>query len=224
VIFDNVFNEPVGGGGTGSNSAVIFIANGGAVTPYWAISHNEFLGGNGCMAAEIYLSSDGVFEGNLVDTGEDGGIYLKNSTPRWSIRNNVGLGGGASFLARVDAYNGSADVDDVEVCWNNWASSGPGWVLGYEANTYGDFISYRNTWQIAHHDVINASSANLRMVRDVVQHDGSTVDAVGFENTSVVASVEDQLAGTGGLVDADGMLVGEYRTQFLGTRGHEVSP
>jgi parallel beta-helix repeat protein len=224
VVFDNVFEQPVGGGGIGSNSSVIFISSGATVTPYWTISHNTFLGSNGCMAVEAYLCSDGVFEGNVLSSNEDGGIYLKNSNPRWSIRNNQGLSGNSSFLARVDAYNGSADVDDVEVCWNNWASSGAGFVLGYEANDYGDFTAYRNTWQIGHHEVINAASAALSMIHDVAQHDGGHAEAVSLENTSVEPAVEEQLAETRGLVDAEGRLVGRYREQYLGTRGAEVSP
>ena len=222
VIYKNTFNRPVGGGGVGSNSSSIFIANGGTVTPYWALVYNDFVDTYQVMAVEAYLSSDAVFEGNRLNNNSAGGLYLKNSNPRWSIRGNEGLTNNSAFLVRVDAYNGAENVDDIEVCWNNYASSGVGWILGYERNDYGTFTSYRNTWQVNEHSVVNAQSATLNVIRDVIQHTGGFANGVHLEGTSITPFYTDPLAGESGLVDSNGKLVGQSRTNYLGIRGHEA--
>jgi hypothetical protein len=221
VIFENRFEVATNLAPGGSNGFLLFAGNAMEFGSHWAVVHNEFQDLTNGGAFEVYSVSDSVFEGNTLAHVHGGGIYLKNSTPRWSIRNNVGLGDNSNFLARSDAYNGLSAVHDVEICWNNYASSGLGWQLGYEANDYGAHFVYRNTWQVAHQHILNATAGSVSVTRDVVQHDGAHTSGISLESTAIVPEVEDLLEGTDGLVDANGNLLPAHAASE-GTHGHHV--
>lgn len=219
TVFENVFQKATELAPTGSNGTMIFAGNAQEFGEHWAIVHNDFADLSNGGAVEIYSVSDSVFEGNTLAHNAGGGLYLKNGTPRWTIRGNVGHVDNSNFLARSDAYNGLTAVHDVEICWNNYASSGLGWELGYEAQDYGTHWYYRNTWQVAHQHVLNATAGSVFVTRDVVQHDGQYDDGIFLESTSLVPVVEDALVGTDGLVDASGNLTSAQQTS-AGTHGH----
>jgi hypothetical protein len=219
VIFENVFEKATNLAPIGSNGTVIFAGNAGSFGEHWAIVHNDFQDLSNGGAVEIYSVRDSVFEGNTLSHNAGGGLYLKNSGVRWSVRNNVGHEDNSNFLLRSDAYNGLGSEHDVEVCWNNYTSSGTGWELGYEAQDYGTHWMYRNTWQVGHHRILNATAGQVFVTRDVVQHDGQHEDGIELDSTSLVPTVEDQLGGTSGLVDSAGNLTGAHQAS-LGTHGH----
>lgn len=219
VVFENAFEKATNLAPIGSNGTLIFAGNAQEFGEHWAIVHNDFADLSNGGAVEIYSVSDSVFEGNTLLHNAGGGLYLKNSGVRWSVRNNSGHGDNSNFLIRSDAYNGLGAVHDVEVCWNNYGSSGTGWELGYEANDYGTHWMYRNTWQIGHHRILNASAGEVLVTRDVVQHDGQHDDGILRESTSLVPTVEDALSGTNGLVDSDGNLTSAQQAN-AGTHGH----
>lgn len=219
IVFENTFLKATEEAPIGSNGTVIFAGNGQEFGEHWAIVNNHFADLTNGGAFEVYSVSDSVFEGNTLEHNAGGGLYLKNAGVRWTVRNNQGHLDNSNFLVRSDAYNGLTAVHDVEVCWNNYASSGTGWELGYEANDYGTHWVYRNTWQVGHHRILNASAGSVLLTRDVVQHDGQHENGVLLEGTSLVPEALDLLTGASGLVDADGVLTPAHAAS-AGTHGH----
>jgi hypothetical protein len=219
IVFENVFLKATDEAPIGSNGTMLFAANGEEFGEHWAIVNNEFADLTNGGAFEVYSVSDSVFEGNTLAHNAGGGLYLKNAGVRWTVRNNRGSADNSNFLFRSDAYNGLTAVHDVEVCWNNYASSGTGWELGYEAKDYGTHWVYRNTWQVGHHRILNATAGSVLLTRDVVQHDGQYENGILLENTTIVPEVEDLLVGTSGLVDANGTLTSAHAAS-AGTHGH----
>jgi len=193
-----------------------------------AIVGNTFdglLGPGGMFALETYRMDRVLVANNVITDSGDGttAFYLKNTNNTFSIRGNVGLTGNAARFVRIDTYG--TGTGGIEICWNNWKTTGEGPGSGQEtAALAGPVWDYRNTYQMDYSLMRNTSGGNWYVIRNVIVHDGTQTQGYGLSSSSITITRTDLAAATSGLVDsATGLLTGTDRTTYLGSHGHEVS-
>lgn len=218
VLFENTFAQSPTGT-TGQNPSVLFSANGGSVSNYIAIVGNTFAGTDNYMMFLGYYCNKGVIENNVVQNCDGNGFYLKTNFQFWSIRKNTGLTGNNNHLVAVNTYS---TADDVEVCWNNYKTTGYG-IATDQSGALGEMWDYRNTWQIDSNIAQNNAGGNWYATRNVVRYTSGTQGYATSGSTVTITRTE-LLAATSGLIDTStGLLTGADRTNYLGIRGHEVA-
>lgn len=221
---------------SGVNASFVMCRN-NVVCSRISFTHNVI---EGTLNHDIFLGYDtnkGVFSDNTISNNRWHGCYLKINNSNWSIRNNTGLTGNIDSAASgttdadgIATFDGYETTNNVEVCWNNWKSTGRG--LSYDrtpAVTITNIYSYRNTWQIKSHQVWNMTVNPLSVRNDVVQYTDALANSHGYRlvNDAAPPSVTgtytgEECVGRGvTIVDANGLLTGTYRTNYLGLRGHE---
>ena len=210
----------------GSNAAAMMSRRAGGYSNYIFMSHNTYLHLNGYVAFLGYSTNKVVAEFNTINNNTLGeGFYAKINNKNWSIRANTGLAGNSRPLFGIDGYSTS---DNIEVCWNNYKSSGDGALLGLTPDTpIGNVWLYRNTWQVADQRVANVTVNNLVVAKDVVTYTNSGANSHGwlYKNGASVSahfSGESCVRSGSGCTDSSGNLTGSARTSYLGLLGHEI--
>lgn len=225
MFFENNFAAPTVAGVNGQNPALVMLSNGASVSSYIGFVRNVIYGTNNHDVVLGYSTNKFVFEGNTISGNDTGhGFYAKVKNSNWSVRANVGLSSNAAELVQVDGYDTS---NNIEVCWNNYKSTGNGWLWGLTAVTaLGNIWSYRNTWQIAQHTLSNVTISSLSFANDVCKFTNGSANSHGIVSSGTITSGSysgEECVGTGEYVDTSGALIGSYRTSYLGTRGWEVA-
>lgn len=222
LVFENKWVAPGSAGATGNNASLFFFTGGGAGNHRVAFIGNTYEGLNSCDIILVYDVFHALFERNSISNNSGSnawGVYLKHTFGDWTIRANEGLSGNSMPLVRVDTYG---PADDVEICWNNYSTSGSGIWLGNESGPVSNISDYRNTWRIGHNQSRNVASGNWDATRNVVIHDGSYTEGYRLHSGGVTITRTELLAASSGLIDTStGLLTGTDRTNFLGLRGHE---
>lgn len=171
-----------------------------------------------------YFVNKFVAERNVITNCGGHGFYAKTNNTNWSIRFNTGLTGNTAELCSVDAY---ATADNIEICWNNYKSTGSGYILGPNhpaSASIGTVWSYRNTWQIANQLRDGVTVGNLVVINDVIKYTNGSANSHGFAEVNGGAFTAssftgEECVGTGMYVDDTGNLINAYVAQ-LGLRGH----
>ncbi len=223
TVFECEFGTQLDPGLAGMNPAHLFFSNGGT-DRFVTVSRSRFEDVDDLLGAELYGIDDVLFDGNVVQTLRGSGarfVYAKATTNRLVVRGTRGHVAIEGPLLMVDTYSVQTGI---EASWNSWRTQ-PGKVLvhlGNEVNALGSVVLYRNTFALGHLLHRNATAGMVTSTRNVVQHDGQF--PLGIESLSFSASFTtlDDLRATTGLVDQTNALSGNFRTQYLGTRGAEV--
>lgn len=242
LYFENFFD---GGGDTesqtGTNSSVVM--HSGNDGSHFAHCRNTY---HQCHNMDLvlgYNTFDALFEGNFVTGGYGGtynpswGYFIKgNDCARHSVRANRAISSGivrplvytSSFVSGFRKY-------DIEACWNNFKGGATvgrpsgGFPLGQGEDAedfYGSIWSYRNNWNISHHQWETGDYGPYEFENDSIQHSGVFTD--GFDMTQVISPAEiiktNLQTGTSGMFDGTtNLLTGAARTAGLGTHGCEVA-
>lgn len=231
VFFGNTFDTPVTAGVIGTNPAFLMSRdNPPNVTSRIGIVHNTF---GKTLSHDYFLAYEtqyGLFEWNtFADVNDSNGLYLKlDLNDTWTARANTGLAANTGRgLVCLDNYNG---VTNVDVCWNNYKSTGAGIYYGPDGGGTGiaHIASYRNTWQISEHTIDGVPVSNLTVTDDVVQFTDSSANAHGYQiiNSGSLSSAtyagEECVGLNGSFVNSSGDLVSPY-TSYVGIRGYKVA-
>ncbi|MDH5178169.1 MAG: hypothetical protein OEZ39_02025 [Gammaproteobacteria bacterium] len=179
---------------------------------------------------EAYVSEHVLIEQNTASNSAVAyGFFAKGTRAYVSIRANTAVENVRG--TQVSVGNGSEAGDlthDHEICWNNIRAPQDNVLMMssstfYAGQTYNNHI-YRNT--------IVGDTAWVRFAgAENYQVDGNVVITTDMNsqlsrwNTDIMDS--DHIAnltgdGSEAFVDVTGKLQGDYRTQYLGTHGHEV--
>jgi len=224
LVYKSTFGGQLETCAGGSNTSNLFFAAGGT-TQYSAIQRNTF-DSQGLALAEGYDTLDKVIEGNVAInyTGSNlNGFYEKSNNHNVSVRANRGLTGNEGMLCVVDTYN---DAGPIEYSWNLWkVTSGDNICeFGREAVNAIEVYVDRNTL-ISGTINMDDASGTVTHANNVRQHDGTDADGIthsgGTEATLVGLATD--LEDSSGIVDANGLLTGAFRTNNLGTDGFELS-
>lgn len=223
LVYDNYFG-PATGGAAGSNSAIMFVANGTTTTDS-AVIRNEFDDPTNIALVETYASDGFVIEGNTATNYSGNGFYPKILNTNFSIRANREVTGCTGYLVVIDTYD---DNGPIEITYNlSIVGSGDEHIqVGREANNAVDVFIARNTLISGSVNMDNAVgpcvfSNNVRQ-RDTTDADGITYTASGNEAT--VTGTGTDLVATSGIANATtGRLTGTYATDNLGTDGYELA-
>src|SRR5574343_235224 len=214
VFFNNIIGRPTSAP-SGENASFIFSIDNTTYSGFVAIIGNTYNGSNGNRDLYLaYRNYNVVFENNTISNNDGLGCDLKIGFQYCSIRNNTGLTGNTGQLAIVDTYSTAADV---EICWNNYKSTGYGVFLGVETGAVSNIEDYRNTWQVPYNNSINTGSGDWNPTRNVIVHNGSYTEGYRVESGGVTITRTQQLAATSGLIDSStGLLTGTDRANYLG--------
>lgn len=228
------FQTPTGVGGGGTNPAMIFfVANAPAITSrniikncVWndTLNHEPVLG-----YGTAYVC---IHDCTMAGVNDVTGWYAKDDIYTfWSVRGCTGLAANSVEMVRMDCYPATAGSGNIEICWNNYKSSGPGVNIGTTpGSTVNGVYLFRNSWQVAEQLVNGGAVAGLVVTSDVVKYTNASANAHGWQlinsgtNTSPSYSNEECV----GLNFADinsttGKLQGPSRSTYLGIRGYEVA-
>jgi hypothetical protein len=230
-FFEVTFGTPADPGVSGENPSFIMSSqNDPEVSTRGFISHCTFDDTSNHDFFLGYNTQYWVFEWNTVAGVNDGiGFYAKlGGNDTWTVRNNTGLAANTGrSLVSLDGYSA---VTNVDICWNNYLSSGAGIYFGPDTgSTVSDVYSYRNTWQISEQTVDGVPVSGLTVTDDVNQFTATAANAHGYQFisggslSSATFTGEECVGLNGGFVDSSGALTGSFRTNYLGTRGHEVA-
>ncbi|MDO5972349.1 T9SS type A sorting domain-containing protein [Flavivirga aquimarina] len=189
--------------------------------------HNQ---GNNGGFFEAYWSDYVLVEQNIAsDSGVASGWFLKGTRSFTTVRANVAINNVSGCLIKVGygAEVGSSAPHDHEVCYNHikvsetqgnselflFASSNY-----YENTTYNSYV-YRNTF-------VGGSSWIRFKGNENYTIDGNVIIS-GLQsrwNTTIMTTGISDLTGSinDDIVDDNGLLTGDFRTDHLGIRGHEI--
>lgn len=232
AFYNIIIDIPVDAGATGANpSFVMSRDNPPNVSSRGFISRCTF---NQTLAHDYmlgYQTQYWTFELNTLAGVNDGnGFYAKlDLNDTWTIRGNTGLSANTGRgMVELDNYNG---VTNVDVCWNNYYSTGAGIYYGPDTGGTGisGIASYRNTWQISEHTVDGIPLSTLAVTDDVNQFTTDAANSHGYQtiNSGSISSAtytgEECVGLNGGFVTSGGALQGTFRSNYIGTRGHEIA-
>ena len=227
LIFENTFQTPAGAAISGTNPAFVMVADAHpGVAQYNSFIRNTITGTNGYDVFLGYYTQYTVVEGNQISNSTDLTFYPKVSNDTFVVRNNVGLSGNSGTLVRFDGYSPASS--NCEACWNNWKSTSFGAQFGPDTGgTVGPYQAYRNTWQIANHEVDNVPVSAVTVVNDVVKYTNAGANSHGFvisggSITTPSFSGEELVALNGTFVDSSGNLTGSGLA-YLGLRGSQIA-
>jgi hypothetical protein len=232
MFFENSFAQQTTGGVTSHNGGLMMSrANDGATGQRLSIMRNAFLGTNGRDILLGYGTRKVVIEANSISNNigsNSHGFYAKIDNQQWSIRANTSGTGNTSELADIDNYD--PGVDEIEVAWNYYRTTGVGLHVGPnngDTAVFGTLSDYRNTWIGDYNLAETIPAGSWNATRNVVVHDGTYTQGYGraaslltITRTGICAS--DSSDSCDGNVDSNGLLTGADRTNYLGIRGHEV--
>lgn len=226
VIFENTVDT--GTGIVASNASFFFSRNNNpSRSSCISIISNIFNGSGNSDLMLGYFCDKLLFADNTISSNSWHGAYAKYDCNYWSIRNNAGLTTNSGSLLNVSDYG---PITYLHLSYNNYKSTGSGmdYVLGNSASLQvTNIFSGRNTWQILNHNSQNQDINPITINNDVMVYTDATANAHGWLlSTSVITGTyngEECVGLNGTFVTASGVLTGTYRTNYLGTRGHEIS-
>ena len=228
LVYGNTITDPGGTDAPGTNPALFFSGNNSpSWTEYIAFVDNDIQGTGFSSVFLGYSTRYLVAERNTLGNSDLHGWSAKIRNQYWTIAGNTGIATNTSELFNASDYD---ITDSIEVCWNNYSTSGNGMLfeLGNGDTETGptNIWSYRNTWQMDHHQV-HWDPVGMTVENDVIEYTTAAADPHGWvwSNTADVGSYSgEECVGRGvNIVDANGLLTGTYRTNYLGLRGHEVA-
>lgn len=225
VFFENTFESQAGPAASGQNPSHVFLDGVSDIGIVGNTINNltGASGGSSMFMSETYNTSRVVFENNTISGVDQYSIviYPKNGNQTMTIRRNTGIASNAGRFVRIDTYGASSDI---EICWNNWKSTGLAVGTGLQTNALsGAIYDYRNTYQAAYSLMETTASGAWNATRNVVVHNGTYTQGYGLSGSAVTITRTELLAATSGLVDSTGALTGTDRTTYLGVRGYEVA-
>lgn len=214
--------------GTGISNPAVFMTRNAVIHYYFAIMGCTFTGLYDHWVWEGYDTYDAVCEGNTISSSFNCGFYPKlGDMLRTTIRNNTGTSN-TGYIVRADNY---LDVQNIEISYNLFAGSGPGIQYGFEMLTRSGRWEFRNTFKIsggaAAIDVSNCGATTFVSHNSVIEHSSvftNGIDDTDGDYTGVYEKWGLDLSTTNvTYTDANGLLTGNYRTYWLGSRGHEIA-
>lgn len=240
VLWNNEFDTQ-GPGVDGENSScVMFEANGGLHGSGSVFIGNTGHGVTDSVVLKSYEQDDLLVADNTVYAGTyvtdmDAPLAIKGSHEHVEVRGNRGYNWPAEII-------GSSwwTVNDAEIRFNNIervAGSGSDTLrLNETGIAVGPCYVSRNTirgrigvdaltgsgpYVFTNNVIVNADVGNTVPYLTMFTHSDSSVITSASSGTPTGAQ---NLAGSeaANIIDADGLLVGAYRTTYLGTQGHEV--
>lgn len=179
---------------------------------------------------DLYYVEYALIEENYAKNSNNGhGFWAKGSTKFVTVRANEAWENIADGGIEVGYGSESPELPhDHEVCWNRvvfpagntsintilWSGSN-----AYQGQFYNSFI-YRNTFVNGSAWIRFNGAENYVVEANVVVSDMSS-----RWNTSIMDQTTPNIFGaeSDGITDSNGVLQGSYRTNNLGTRGHEVA-
>src|SRR5574343_131110 len=210
-------------GGPGCNDSTIMITNGGTQGSYFLFSENTSDTGTAAYWLLGYYTNKVVVECNTFRNWNSGSHLIgpKMNNRNWSIRSNVAVDGITDIdgVVWIDTYVTTSNID---VSFNNIKSTGNCFNVGLETNNYGPVYSYRNTYQgpivVYNYD----GSTEVSFTNDIIINANTPKITYSGGGTPVQT---DMLTGVSGdnIVDTSGLLLGTYRTTYLGIRGWELN-
>jgi len=235
TFWNNVFDSLGNGTSGGDNPCGIFMSDTSTDKNNFLIKGNTFQnftndGPNGSFV-DMYRVYYVLIEENLMQNSTpEYGLWAKVTKAYVTIRANML----ENVRAGINLWYGDAapgTPHDHEVCWNK-VTIDPVWgtntrtflVMGdapssINSGHYNTFI-YRNSF-------IDGASTTQSVGNDPYNTDGNVImsNNLSVWRTNEQETVIPNLTGnmSSGIADTTtGELVGSYRTQYLGTRGHEV--
>jgi len=232
----NTFTD-LRGGYDGSNSAMIMTAGAGVNARYYTYMHNNSFGALyanpahvGGSFLKLYGETKSIIEANTFDntdgTASDAmeGIAWKAYNTYSVMRKNTvtdtrthSIGGNSNYNANMTyEFNLVKDCGDsvygVIINSNGTVTTPEYWYR----NTFACPVNIRN---------VGAGNGPFTFTNNVFQNAASTYTGLTYYNVTVPSRIAraDDLYGASGIVDADGLLTGESRTTYLGTRGWETT-
>jgi len=230
--YNNYFFNMQMGLANDDNPAAIFATHVSTYREHVFIKSNTFdaftaNGSNGAYI-DLYTVDYSLIEGNkAINSNTSYGLWLKGSHAYNTLRaNDVSQNiSGRAFCIGLGTEAGGIPHHH-EVCWNNFVVN-PNDEVGlvamsnaYQGQHYSTWI-YRNTF--------SGWRTQLRFQGvDPYHTDGNVVigDGQGNWNTAIQNTTIPNLVHPGpasDVIDSSGKLIGSYRQQYLGIRGHEVS-
>lgn len=210
--------------------------NPGAIVQFKGTDWRDYLAVINCdiedysapLVGSVYTTRHAVIEGNVLGPtsgNPNQGIYAKNANDLWSIRKNrsiyanfpegaiqMGMGDGSYGPQRVEIAYNLIRVPDLKRAvvtnWNNFVT-GENRVWLYR-NTIAGFVSTLS------------GQYTLTIERNVFFTDNDLPDSNGervvVQENNLVRPTSD----LGNLLGAEYQLIGDFRTQYAGSHGHEI--
>lgn len=234
VLFENIFSAQTG---TTSNNPTPFMitANAPSIAEFVAIVSNIYQGVTNAELTEQYDTQWTAFHNNFVSNSSEatgGGAYFKEDCAYISVRGNTSptSPNNSTCLCRYDNFKTElTQGTQMEICWNNYETTGPSILFGTFGNNWGTGGIFRNTWrgQFCQVNVTSGTgSGTFNVSGDVNIGDGTQTnnwDLISWAGTLTFdANYLTGTAGTG-IVDSAGNLQGAFRTTKLGLSGHEIA-
>jgi len=216
------------------NTAAVFISSKKSLKNnilYKGNTHENFTNNtsNGAYL-DIYYTSYLLIEENIAKNSNPSyGFWAKGTTAFVSIRANEAYDNVYGMQIVVGYGTESPELShDHEVCWNRiripagktgtaillWAVS-----RAYEGSTFNSYI-YRNTF-------VNGSSWIRFRGNEDYETSGNVVVSNNLNrwDTSIMTATSPNIVGSesAGITDQSGLLIGQYRQNYLGRVGFEVS-
>jgi hypothetical protein len=232
-----------GPGVDGSNSAVFMFKSGGFGSGHHdrvMIQDCEFYNqvyGTGNCAMKIYATSKLLVENNYFHDFDTGGGEEAIANKAGNTQTTVRGCSSQDMLTGIYGGNQNAAATgecDVELCFNRFkVDSSFVMLLNHDGTQDAPSYFYRNTFEggvifdenhvgdgpftFSNNVVINGNAASDNPADSGITHNTApdTMDNVTVENHTFGSSSD-------GIVDANGLLTGSYRTNYLYLRGHEV--
>lgn len=225
LVYNCVFDSLGAGGPGGSNSAVVFFANGS--TTQHAFFRNITIDAQSMALIESYATLDKVMEGITVTnyTGSNlNGLYEKINNANVSVRAVRMIDNVDGYMAVVDTYAANGAMEYKHCLWKG-TSGDEMFQFGRESVNNIEVYVQRNT-QISGSINHDDASGTITYANNVRQHDGTDADGIthsgGTEATTSGTGTD--LVGTSGIVNTTtGQLTGSYIDTNLGLDGFEIA-
>jgi len=236
TVFDTYFFNGRQGTAHNDNESCCYLNKPSIARKYVYFGHNTYdtlaAGSNGFSAFDTYWCDYLLAENNTAINIDSGQCFWPKQGNRFvSLRNNAFPDGNALGGILLDLHQSETSghsAGPIEACWNyvNASLSNPNQcfpllinVSNTSATSAGAAYSYRNT----------LIGGKITAYFEGLGDETSEFDVIVNENnphvSSAIITVTNSVEGNAadGIVDANGLLQGTYRTTHLGTKGHEVA-
>jgi hypothetical protein len=217
------------------NTSTVFVSDTGTHKNYFLYKHNTLteihnLGYNGSYVEAYGLSYWLVEENTARNSDSNAGFFGKQTVSFATTRANEAFDNidGEQMGFGYNTPTGMGAPHDHEICWNrvrlpqnNQGTVGMMWAHNtvYDGKHYNSYI-YRNTF-------VNGSSWIRFKGAENYEVEGNVVvsNLLSRWNTSIMNTTIPNVTGKegDGITDQKGLLTGQYRLDFLGIAGHEIS-
>lgn len=212
----------------GNNAHIFFTRN--TVGQFHSVQDNEWSDVNIGYGLLGYASDKVLVEDNYATRVNIHPISPKEGTTRWTIRGNVMENNPRNSINVQYSNSNNTPSGDIEICFNQILSGGGKIRINSNRTREGAPVYvYRNTI-LAEVEAIALTPSNGPFVfrNNILINDGG--DANGILHTKIEATarlvVEGNLwaSSADGVVNAEGRLVGDFRSEQLNRVGHEIAP